>query len=109
MCEGSVEFGGELDFVDVVLRKGLVDADGETGPDDIVGVDGRNKECGFRGLDVVDESAVGEVAAGEVVEVSALTGGSKIRSCFGDKVGYAPEGLGLVAIFHHSSNLTLKV
>jgi hypothetical protein len=79
VCEGSVEFGGELDFVDVVLREGLVDADGETGPDDIVGVDGRNKEYGFRGLDVVDEIAVGEVAAGEVVEVSALTGGSKIR------------------------------
>lgn len=77
MGEGSVEFGGELYFVDVVLREGLVDADGETGPDDIVGVDGRDKECGFRGLDIVDEGAVGEVAPGEVVEVSALTGGSK--------------------------------
>lgn len=74
VCESSVELSGELDFVDVVLREGLVDADGKTGPDDIVGVDGRNEECGFRGLYVVDESAVGEVAPGEVVEVSALTG-----------------------------------
>lgn len=24
-------------------------------------------------------------------------------------MGYAPEGLGLVAIFHHTSNLTLEV
>jgi hypothetical protein len=77
VCEGSVEFGGELYFVDVVLREGLVDADGETGPDDIVGVDGRDEECGFRGLDIVYESAVGEIAPSEVVEVSALTARSK--------------------------------
>jgi len=42
--EGCVEFGGELYFVDVVLREGLIDADGETGPDYVVGIDGRDEK-----------------------------------------------------------------
>jgi hypothetical protein len=68
--EGGVEFGGQLDLVDVVLCESFVDANGETGPDNVVGVDGRNEEDGFGGLDVVDEVAIGEVAACEVVKVS---------------------------------------
>lgn len=71
--EGSVEFRGQLDLVDFVLREGFVDANGETGPDNVVGVDGRNEEDRFGGLDVVDVVAIGEVAAGEVVKVSSLT------------------------------------
>ena len=42
--EGCVEFGGELNFIHIVLREGLVDADGETRPDYIVGVDGGDEE-----------------------------------------------------------------
>ena len=42
--EGCVEFGGELYFIHVVLCQGLVDADGETGPDYVVGVDGGDEE-----------------------------------------------------------------
>lgn len=70
--QGGVQLRGELDLVDVVLLESLIDAEGETGPDDAFGVDGGDKEDRLGGLDVVDVVAVGEVAAGKVVEESAL-------------------------------------
>lgn len=42
--QGSVQLRGKLDLVDIVLLEGLVDAEGKTGPDDAIGIDGRNKE-----------------------------------------------------------------
>jgi hypothetical protein len=57
--ESSVQLRGELDLVDIVFLEGLVDAEGKTGPDDAIGIDGRNKEDRLGGLDIVDVVAVG--------------------------------------------------
>lgn len=76
-CVGELlQSGGKLsvglDVVDVVQVEGVVNGGGQAGPDDVLGVDGGDEEGGLVGLDVVDEEAVGEVAAGEVVEEAAL-------------------------------------
>ena len=55
----SCQLRGKLDLVDIVLLEGLVDAEGKTGPDDAIGIDGRNKEDRLGGLDIVDVVAVG--------------------------------------------------
>lgn len=69
----GVDLGGELDLVDIVQLQHVVDGDGKAGPDDIFGINGRNEEGRLGGLDVVGVVAVCEVAAGEVVEESALS------------------------------------
>lgn len=72
MGEGDADLVCELDFVDVVLAQGVVNAQREAGPHDLIGVDGRDEERQLIGLDVVGELAVGAVAAAQVVEVAAL-------------------------------------
>lgn len=57
--QSSVQLRSELDLVDVVLLKRLIDAKRETGPDDAIGIDGRNEEDRLGGLDIVDVIAVG--------------------------------------------------
>ncbi len=77
--EGGVDVGGVFDFVDVVGFEGFGGGDGQAGPDDAVGVDWGDEECGFGGVDVVDYVGVGERAAGEVVEEAALAAGGRQR------------------------------
>lgn len=72
VSQGGINFGAQLHFVDLKHFEGVIDADGQARPDNIVGVDGRDKQGGLVGLHVVDEVAVGEVAAGEVVEPPSL-------------------------------------
>lgn len=72
MSQRRVDLGGVLDLVDVVQLEGLVDGGWKAGPDDIVRIDRGDEEGRFGRLDVVGEVAVGQVAAGEVVEVAAL-------------------------------------
>jgi hypothetical protein len=61
--ECRVHVRGVLDLVDVVLGEGVIDADGQARPDDIVRVDRGDEQCRLGGLDVVGQVAVGEVAA----------------------------------------------
>ncbi len=70
--EGRVDLGRGADFVDVVLLQGILGGGRQAGPDDVFGVDGGDEEGRLVGLGVVDEVAVGEVAAGEVEKVAAL-------------------------------------
>lgn len=71
--EDRVDFVGVLDLVNVVLGEGVVDADGQAGPDDVVWVNGWDEERDLGGLDVVGQIAVGKVATRQVKEVSALS------------------------------------
>lgn len=71
--EDRRDFGGWFDIVDIVEFEGVVNCGGKAGPDDVLGVDGRDEEGGLVGLDVVDEVAVCEVAASKVVEEATLT------------------------------------
>ena len=72
--EHGVHIRGELDLVDVVLLEGLLRAEGQAGPDNVVRVDGRDEQRGAVGGDVVREVAVSEaVCPCQVVEVSALS------------------------------------
>ena len=73
--KSSVDLGGESDFVDIVELEGIVNGDGETRPDDVLGIDGRNEEDGLGGLDVVGVVAVGHVGTGQIVKETALTAG----------------------------------
>jgi hypothetical protein len=105
---------GIFHLVDVVLCLGVFGRQRETGPDDIVGVDGGNEEGRFVRLDIVDVIGVGEVAAGEVVKVSALAADEDmvslrdaIRSCAGSRL--LPEGLGRVIILANLGHATLEV
>lgn len=61
--------------VDVVLFEGFRGREREAGPDDAVGVEGRDEEGEAGGGDVVGQVAVGEEAAGEVEEMAALSMG----------------------------------
>ena len=74
MGEGGVYVRGELDLVDVVLLESFGGAQREAGPDDVFGIDGRDEEGGFVGGNVVNEVAVLELAAGQVIEEATLAG-----------------------------------
>lgn len=69
----GIDVGGVLYMVDIVQLLGFGSADGEAGPDNAIGVDGRDEQGGLGGLEVEDVVAVGEGAAGQVVEVAALS------------------------------------
>lgn len=88
MSQRRVDLGGVLDLVDVVQLEGLVDGGWKAGPDDIVRIDRGDEEGRFGRLDVVGEVAVGQVAAGEVVEVAALAEGLG-RVIVLEKLGHA--------------------
>lgn len=60
-------------------------------------------------MDIVDVVAIGEVAAGEVVKVSALAVKEESEDVAQIRWAYSPERLRLVAILHHLGHLTLKV
>ncbi len=107
LLQSGGKLGVGLDIVDVVQVEGVVDGGGQAGPDDVLGVDGGNEEGGLVGLDVVDEEAVGEVAAGEVVEEAALAG---LLADSLPKVGDSiPEGHGAVVVFLHLGVTGLEV
>lgn len=42
--EGGVDLGGELDLVDIVAAQGVVDAEREAGPNDIIRINGGDEE-----------------------------------------------------------------
>lgn len=70
--EGRVDLVCRADFVDVVLLQGILGGGRQAGPDDVFGVDRRDEEGRLVSLGIIDEVAVGKVAAGEVVKVTAL-------------------------------------
>lgn len=78
MGEGGVDVCGEGGVVDIVLVDCLGGAQWQAGPDDGLGIDGRDEEGGLARGDVIGVVAVGQVAAGQIVEVSALPIGVKL-------------------------------
>lgn len=115
MSQRSVDLGGVLHLVDVVQLESLVDGGWETGPDDIVRVDRGDEEGRLGGLDVVGEVAVGQVAAGEVVEVATLTmksgevSTSHVLSSLYRAVSFIPEGLGRVIVLEKFGHAALEI
>jgi len=71
--ERRIDVVGVLDFVHLPLLPRLFGADGEAGPYDALGIDGRDEEDRSGRVHVVEEVAVGQRAAGEVVEEPALS------------------------------------
>lgn len=88
----GIDLGGEFDLVHVVLSQGIVNAEGKTGPDNIIGVNGGDEQSRSTGLDVVCNGAVGNIATSEVVKVSALS-----------------EMLGRIAVFQQLGQASLEV
>ena len=92
MGEGGVDIAGVLDLVDVPVLLGLFGGDRQARPDDRLGIDGWDEEGGLVGVHVVHVVAVGEGAAGHVVEVAALA-----------------ERLGLVVVLEQLGGAALEV
>lgn len=69
----GIDVCGVLYIVDIVQLLGLGGADGQTRPDDTIGVDRGDEEGRLVCRKIENVVAVGEGAAGQVVEVAALS------------------------------------
>lgn len=78
MRQDGWDFGGGGNGIYVVEGEGFFHGHGETGPDDGIGIDGRDVEGGFIGIDVVREVGIWELTSGEVEEVSSLSGAREV-------------------------------
>lgn len=73
--EGCVDVVCVLDLVDVVQLEGLLGGGRQTRPYNRLRIDGRDEQRGLGRGYVVDVMAVGQLAAGYVVEEAPLSGG----------------------------------